>query len=88
MIYFLILWFRIVRFHVYVSICVCFFLACSLSFLDFWKKNEKNKKVFHIVGKVLMRPDLILGWEVEEKQLEAELYYKIVGDGGAIIKNL
>ncbi len=35
-----------------------------------------------------MRQDLILGWEVEEKQLEAELYYKIVGDGGAIIKNL
>jgi hypothetical protein len=47
---------------VYVSICVCvFFLACSLSFLDFWKKNEKNKKKFHIVGKVLMRQDLILG---------------------------
>jgi hypothetical protein len=31
---------------------------------------------------------LIFGWEVEEKKLEAELYYKIVGNGGAIIKNL
>jgi hypothetical protein len=52
------------------------------------EKWKKKKKVFHIVGKVLMKRDLILGWKVEEKQLEAELYYKIVGDGGAIIKNL
>jgi hypothetical protein len=36
---------------------------------------------------MLMKRDLILGWEVEEKQLEGELYYKIVGDGGVIIKN-
>jgi hypothetical protein len=35
-----------------------------------------------------MKPYLILGWEVEEKQLEAKLDYKIVGDDGAIIKNL
>jgi len=49
---------------------------------------KNNKKNFHIVGKVLMKQDLILGWEVEKKQLEAELYYKIVGDGGVIIKNL
>jgi hypothetical protein len=37
---------------------------------------------------MLMKPDLILGWEVEEKKLEAKPDYKILGDGGAIIKNL
>ncbi len=34
-----------------------------------------------------MKWDLILGWQVEEKKLEAKLDYKIVGDG-AISKNL
>ncbi len=49
--FFLILWFRIVRFHVYVSNCDLIFFVCLLLFLDFWKKNEKNKINFPYCGK-------------------------------------
>jgi hypothetical protein len=58
-------------------------------FLDLWKKNEKKKKCFPYSGKSVdeeVRFDF--GLRSRKKKLEAELYYKIVGDGGAIVANI